>query len=220
MVCFVSILFMCVCVYSTVFRIRFFNYYYLVPHHQTDAYSLLFSAMYVNHINRTHFKRQSELKYRVSQKHLCCLVSCQRKDWRTAQTFKTAQFSLCFLLCVDCVLILYCIVFVFLFVFVSWLRLFCRLTPPLCLNFLGMVHMDSAVSHQDRIQTSYTSVRSTNSHTNTYTDIYASELVCKAAFLSFCQIMGSMHLLSFISDGFYIYYPMLVLLLWFATFYK
>ncbi|KAG8011967.1 LMBR1 domain-containing protein 2 [Nibea albiflora] len=113
MVCFVSILFLCVCVYSTVFRIRFFNYYYLVPHHQTDAYSLQFSGM-----------------------------------------------------------------------------LFCRLTPPLCLNFLGLIHMDSAISHQDRIQTSYTS------------------------------IMGSMLVLSFISDGFYIYYPMLVLLLCFATFYS
>ncbi|KAM4615991.1 G-protein coupled receptor-associated protein LMBRD2a [Polymixia lowei] len=109
--CFVSILFLCVCVYSTVFRIRVFNYYYLVPHHHTDAYSLQFSGM-----------------------------------------------------------------------------LFCRLTPPLCLNFLGLIHMDSAISHQDRIQTSYTS------------------------------IMGSMHLLSFISDGFYIYYPMLILLLCFATY--
>ncbi|XP_069555539.1 G-protein coupled receptor-associated protein LMBRD2B-like isoform X1 [Brachyistius frenatus] len=113
MACFVSILFMCVCVYSTVFRIRVFNYYYLVPHHQTDAYSLQFSGM-----------------------------------------------------------------------------LFCRLTPPLCLNFLGLIHLDSAISHQDRIQTSYTS------------------------------IMGSMRLLSVISDGFYIYYPMLVLLLCFATFYN
>uniref|UniRef100_A0A7N8X4Z9 G-protein coupled receptor-associated protein LMBRD2B-like n=1 Tax=Mastacembelus armatus TaxID=205130 RepID=A0A7N8X4Z9_9TELE len=113
MVCFISILFICVCVYSTVFRIRVFNYYHLVPHHQTDAYSLQFSGM-----------------------------------------------------------------------------LFCRLTPPLCLNFLGLIHMDSAISHQDRIQTSYTS------------------------------IMGSMHLLSFISDGFYIYYPILVLLLCFATFFN
>ncbi|XP_070689553.1 G-protein coupled receptor-associated protein LMBRD2B-like isoform X2 [Pempheris klunzingeri] len=113
MVCFVSILFLCVCVYSQVFRIRVFNYYILVPHHQTDAYSLQFSGM-----------------------------------------------------------------------------LFCRLTPPLCLNFLGLIHMDSAISHQDRIQTSYTS------------------------------IMGSMHLLSFISDGFYIYYPMLILLLCFASFYS
>lgn len=38
--------------------------------------------------------------------------------------------------------------------------------------------------------------------------------------ISLYQIMGSMHLLSFISDGFYIYYPMLILLLCFATFYK
>ncbi|XP_043968324.1 G-protein coupled receptor-associated protein LMBRD2B-like isoform X1 [Gambusia affinis] len=113
MVCFVSILFMCVCVYSTVFRIRVFNYYHLVPHHQTDAYSLLFSGM-----------------------------------------------------------------------------LFCRLTPPLCLNFLGLIHLDSAISHQDRIQTSYTS------------------------------IMGSMRLLPVIADGFYIYYPMLVVLLCIATIYK
>ncbi|XP_068617047.1 G-protein coupled receptor-associated protein LMBRD2B-like [Brachionichthys hirsutus] len=113
MVCFVSILFVCVCVYSTVFKIRIFNYYYLVPHHQTDSYSLLFSGM-----------------------------------------------------------------------------LFCRLTPPLCLNFLGLIHLDSTISHQDRIQTSYTS------------------------------IMGSMSVLSFISDGFYIYYPMLVLLLCFSTFFS
>lgn len=112
-VCFGSILFLCVCVYSTVFRIRVFNYYYLVPRHQTDAYSLQFSGM-----------------------------------------------------------------------------LLCRLTPPLCLNFLGLIHMDPAISHQDRIQTSYIS------------------------------IMGSMRVLSIISDGFYIYYPMLVLLLCLGTFYR
>lgn len=47
-VCFITILFLCVCVYSTVFRIRVFNYYCLVPHHQTDAYSLQFSGMYVS----------------------------------------------------------------------------------------------------------------------------------------------------------------------------
>uniref|UniRef100_A0A3P8Z121 LMBR1 domain containing 2 n=1 Tax=Esox lucius TaxID=8010 RepID=A0A3P8Z121_ESOLU len=111
MACFVTIFFLCVCIYSTVFRIRVFNYYYLVPHHQTDAYSLQFSGM-----------------------------------------------------------------------------LFCRLTPPLCLNFLGLIHMDSTISHQQRIQTAYTS------------------------------IMGSMRLLPFIADGFYIYYPMLVLLLCIATF--
>lgn len=113
MACFVTIFFLCTCVYSTVFRIRVFNYYYLASHHQTDAYSLQFSGM-----------------------------------------------------------------------------LFCRLTPPLCLNFLGLIHMDSAISHQQREQTAYTS------------------------------IMGSMQVLSFIANGFYIYYPMLIVLLCIATYFS
>ncbi|XP_078009345.1 G-protein coupled receptor-associated protein LMBRD2 isoform X4 [Phascolarctos cinereus] len=111
--CFLSIFFLSICVYSTVFRIRVFNYYYLASHHQTDAYSLLFSGM-----------------------------------------------------------------------------LFCRLTPPLCLNFLGLTHMDSTISHQDTQPTAYTS------------------------------IMGSMKVLSFIADGFYIYYPMLVVILCIATYFS
>ncbi|KAM9801257.1 G-protein coupled receptor-associated protein LMBRD2B [Neosynchiropus ocellatus] len=113
MACFVTIFFLCTCVYSTVFRIRVFNYYYLAPHHQTDAYSLQFSGM-----------------------------------------------------------------------------LFCRLTPPLCLNFLGLIHMDSAISHQQKAPTAYTS------------------------------IMGSMRVLSFIANGFYIYYPMLIVLLCVATYFS
>lgn len=113
MACFFTIFYLCYCVYSTVFRIRVFNYYYLAPHHQTDAYSLQFSGM-----------------------------------------------------------------------------LFCRLTPPLCLNFLGLIHMDSTISGQQREQTAY----------NT--------------------IMGSMKVLPIISKGFYIYYPMLILLLCIATYYS
>lgn len=91
-----------------------FNYYYLASHHQTDAYSLLFSGM-----------------------------------------------------------------------------LFCRLTPPMCLNFLGLTHMDSSISKRTTDQpTAYTS------------------------------IMGSMKVLSFIADGFYIYYPMLVVILCIATYFS
>ncbi|KAL7989085.1 hypothetical protein Chor_008004 [Crotalus horridus] len=45
MACFFTIFFLSICVYSTVFRIRVFNYYYLASHHQTDAYSLLFSGI-------------------------------------------------------------------------------------------------------------------------------------------------------------------------------
>ncbi|XP_069043015.1 G-protein coupled receptor-associated protein LMBRD2B isoform X1 [Lepisosteus oculatus] len=113
MACFITIFFLCTCVYSTVFRIRVFNYYYLASHHQTDAYSLQFSGM-----------------------------------------------------------------------------LFCRLTPPLCLNFLGLIHLDSTISHQKKEQTAYTS------------------------------IMGSMRVLSFIADGFYIYYPMLIVILCIATYFS
>uniref|UniRef100_A0A8V0YSU8 LMBR1 domain containing 2 n=1 Tax=Gallus gallus TaxID=9031 RepID=A0A8V0YSU8_CHICK len=113
MACFLTIFFLSICVYSTVFRIRVFNYYYLASHHQTDAYSLLFSGM-----------------------------------------------------------------------------LFCRLTPPLCLNFLGLTHMDATISHTDAQPTAYTS------------------------------IMGSMKVLSFIADGFYIYYPMLVVILCIATYFS
>ncbi|XP_077203091.1 G-protein coupled receptor-associated protein LMBRD2 isoform X2 [Paroedura picta] len=113
MVCFFTIFFLSICVYSTVFRIRVFNYYYLASHHQTDAYSLLFSGM-----------------------------------------------------------------------------LFCRLTPPMCLNFLGLTHMDSSISHKNNEPTSYT------------------------------YIMGSMKVLSFIADGFYIYYPMLVVILCIATYFS
>ncbi|XP_034048190.1 G-protein coupled receptor-associated protein LMBRD2B [Thalassophryne amazonica] len=113
MACFITIFYLCTCVYSTVFRIRVFNYYYFASHHQTDAYSLQFSGM-----------------------------------------------------------------------------LFCRLTPPLCLNFLGLIHMDSTISHLQKEQTAYTS------------------------------IMGSMRVLSFIADGFYIYYPMLIVLLCIATYFS
>uniref|UniRef100_A0A674GKE1 LMBR1 domain containing 2 n=1 Tax=Taeniopygia guttata TaxID=59729 RepID=A0A674GKE1_TAEGU len=113
MACFLTIFFLSICVYSTVFRIRVFNYYYLASHHQTDAYSLLFSGM-----------------------------------------------------------------------------LFCRLTPPLCLNFLGLTHMDATISHKNTQPTAYTS------------------------------IMGSMRVLSFIADGFYIYYPMLVVILCIATYFS
>lgn len=70
MVCFVSILFLCVCVYSTVFRIRVFNYYNLVPHHQTDAYSLQFSGMYVARDIPGIFFHLTGVRYTVSRGHL------------------------------------------------------------------------------------------------------------------------------------------------------
>ncbi|CAG7837755.1 unnamed protein product [Allacma fusca] len=60
--------------------------------------------------------------------------------------------------------------------------LLCRLTPPLCLNFLGMTHMDSHIIKEQEQETSYT------------------------------YIMGHMDVLKIISDGFNIYFPMGILI--------
>lgn len=40
-----SIAYLCVCTYYTVFKVRIFNYYHLAKNHQTDEYSLIFSGM-------------------------------------------------------------------------------------------------------------------------------------------------------------------------------
>lgn len=101
-------------------------------------------------------------------------------------------------------------------------RLFCRLTPPLCLNFLGLIHMDSAISHQQKEQTAYTSVNQQHRKPQEYP---LSSIRCEAparltCFSSLFQIMGSMRVLSFIANGFYIYYPMLIVILCIATYFR
>nr|CAG4645417.1 EOG090X03B7 [Lynceus sp. MCZ IZ 141354] len=109
----ITIAYMCICAYSTVFKIRVLNLYYLAPHHQTDEYSLIFSGM-----------------------------------------------------------------------------MLCRLTPAMCLNFLGLIHMDSHVIKTRLMETYYT------------------------------QIMGHMDVLPIISDGFNIYFPMAILALCLATYFS
>ncbi|XP_076441318.1 G-protein coupled receptor-associated protein LMBRD2-like [Babylonia areolata] len=67
----------------------------------------------------------------------------------------------------------------------------CRLTPPMCLNFLGLIHLDSHVTRAFDIQeTSYT------------------------------KIMGHMDVISIISDGFNIYFPILIVLLCICTYFS
>ncbi|KAL8571888.1 hypothetical protein ACOMHN_011480 [Nucella lapillus] len=67
----------------------------------------------------------------------------------------------------------------------------CRLTPPMCLNFLGLIHLDSHVTSGFDIQeTSYT------------------------------KIMGHMDVISIISDGFNIYFPILIVLLCICTYFS
>lgn len=63
----------------------------------------------------------------------------------------------------------------------------CRLTAPMCLNFLGMIHMDSHIIKTRISETYYT------------------------------QIMGHMDVLPIISNGFNIYFPMLMVALCLAT---
>lgn len=68
--------------------------------------------------------------------------------------------------------------------------MFSRLTPALCLNFLGLIHMDSHVIHSQINETSYT------------------------------QVMGHMDVIGIISHGFNIYFPMAILLFCFATYFS
>lgn len=69
--------------------------------------------------------------------------------------------------------------------------LFCRLTSPLCYNFLGLVHLDS--------------------HITKNTQIVETE---------FTRIMGHMDVISFISDGFNIYFPILIFVFCVANFFE
>lgn len=108
-----TLCYLCYCAYSTIFRIKFLNLYYLAPHHQTNEHSLIFSGM-----------------------------------------------------------------------------LLCRLTPPMCLNFLGLMHMDSHIIKQRVMETWYT------------------------------QIMGHMDVLSIIANGFNIYFPMVMLAFCAATWFS
>lgn len=105
--------YLCYCAYSTIFRIKFLNLYYLAPHHQTNEHSLIFSGM-----------------------------------------------------------------------------LLCRLTPPMCLNFLGLIHMDSHIIKRRTFETYYT------------------------------QVMGHMDVIGIISDGFNIYFPMVMLVICAATWFS
>ncbi|CAB3380908.1 LMBR1 domain-containing protein 2 homolog isoform X2 [Cloeon dipterum] len=107
------IAYLCFCAYSTVFKVRVLNFYYLAGHHGTDEYSLIFSGM-----------------------------------------------------------------------------MLCRLTPPMCLNFLGLIHMDSHVIKTHILETHYT------------------------------QVMGHMDVIGIISDGFNIYFPTVLLLLSAATYFS
>ncbi|XP_011494522.1 PREDICTED: LMBR1 domain-containing protein 2 homolog isoform X1 [Ceratosolen solmsi marchali] len=66
----------------------------------------------------------------------------------------------------------------------------CRLTPPMCLNFLSLIHMDSHIIKTQVMETQYT------------------------------QVMGHMDVIKIISDGFNIYFPMAILAFCLATYFS
>ncbi|XP_030376441.1 LMBR1 domain-containing protein 2 homolog [Scaptodrosophila lebanonensis] len=68
--------------------------------------------------------------------------------------------------------------------------LLCRLTPPMCLNFLGLIHMDSHIIQKRIMETYYT------------------------------QIMGHMDVIGIIANGFNIYFPMCMLAFCLATWFS
>ncbi|KAH8382504.1 hypothetical protein KR009_003896 [Drosophila setifemur] len=68
--------------------------------------------------------------------------------------------------------------------------LLCRLTPPMCLNFLGLIHMDTHIIPNRIMETYYT------------------------------QIMGHMDVIGIISNGFNIYFPMCMLAFCLATWFS
>ncbi|VDP11769.1 unnamed protein product [Soboliphyme baturini] len=70
--------------------------------------------------------------------------------------------------------------------------LLCRLTPPLCLNFLGVIHLDVHVTNDpsSTVETAYT------------------------------KIMGHMDVIPIISNGFNVYFPMAVLVLCVFTYFR
>jgi hypothetical protein len=113
-----TIAYLCICAYYTVFKIRVLNYYYLAGWHQTDEYSLIFAGM-----------------------------------------------------------------------------LLCRLTPPICLNFLGLIHMDSHIVGDNVGERSVTET-------------------------AYTGIMGHLDVLALISDGFNIYFPMGILVIGILTWFK
>ena len=65
-----------------------------------------------------------------------------------------------------------------------------RLTPPLCLNFLSMIHMDSHVIKYDMLETAYT------------------------------NIMGHMDVISIVADYFNLYFPIALLALSASTYFS
>ncbi|KAF6778543.1 hypothetical protein AHF37_01774 [Paragonimus kellicotti] len=102
--------------------------------------------------------------------------------------------------------------------------LLCRLTPSLCLNFLGLAHLDSHLS-----QTTLIVPRAVFKTLDALVDSMASANKVGQVFISssnfsvessYTQFMGHLDMIPFIANGFNIYFPILVLLLCLLTYFR
>ncbi|CAH8510387.1 unnamed protein product [Dicrocoelium dendriticum] len=89
--------------------------------------------------------------------------------------------------------------------------LLCRLTPSLCLNFLGLAHMDSHLSRDDTPST--TPVDPATSASSIGSSVANVET-------AYTQFMGHLDVIPFIAKGFNIYFPIIILLLCVVSFFR
>lgn len=89
--------------------------------------------------------------------------------------------------------------------------LLCRLTAPMCLNFLGLIHMDSHIIKQVSIVILYI--------LRVCMDLYRYSFQ-QTRETYYTQIMGHMDVIGIISDGFNIYFPMCMLAFCLATWFS
>lgn len=97
-------------------------------------------------------------------------------------------------------------------------RMLCRLTPPMCLNFLGLIHMDNHIIKTQIMEPYYTQV----CYALVIIFFQLIQMTCEDGkqFMGTFQVMGHMVVLSIISDGFNIYFPMAVLAFCLATYFS
>ena len=100
--------------------------------------------------------------------------------------------------------------------------LLCRITPPLCLNFLSLIHMDShVIKSQVSLWCSKKPIISICFLHWNCTTFHVLSLMCLQIMeTAYTRIMGHMDVVSIISDYFNVYFPIALLALTTATYFS
>jgi hypothetical protein len=83
--------------------------------------------------------------------------------------------------------------------------LLCRLTAPLCLNFLGMIHLDNHITTDFGVETQFTKVCSRADEFPVYRNF---------------QLMGHLDVVPLVARGINIYLPIFIVFLCLSTYYR